>query len=397
MLAGVHDVIVAGAGPAGSVAAMECARLGLDTVLLEKHGIPRAKCCAGGLLLRAQRRLPVPVPESLVEREINGFAVQVGEHREEFRLPKPVGAVVKRERFDAYLAEKAKEAGSQLIEQSPVSDVVESSSGVEVQTPAGKLNARYLIIAEGATGRLARSIIGPYPTGSLATGVAWDVRCESDPGSSIELHLIDTPTSRVKWNRFPLNGWVFPHRNGANIGVVGQGVGGDRARREVEKIASRLGERVGAVTVERRSAHPLPFAPRRRLLTNRCLVVGDAAGFVNPITGEGMGYAFQGARIAAEVCFAASKEGGSGLKAYSRECEKELLRDLRAAALIGPPLQRLVGVVDTASFFRRFKEDGRLVEVCGGIARGEESWQTLARLALVRFPSLFFGSLERPR
>jgi hypothetical protein len=65
--------------------------------------------------------------------------------------------------------------------------------------------------------------------------------------------------------------------------------------------------------------------------------------------------------------------------------------------MIGPMLHRLVGIVDTPSFFRRFRNDKELVEVCGDIARGEDDWRELARLVVPRFPSLFFGSLGPPR
>ncbi|MFP4545862.1 MAG: hypothetical protein ACLFPN_03320 [Methanomassiliicoccales archaeon] len=70
------------------------------------------------------------------------------------------------------------------------------------------------------------------------------------------------------------------------------------------------------------------------------------------------------------------------------------MADIRATMFIGPLLHSLVGVVDTDLFFRRFRREGRLVDLCLGISRGDERWTSLLRELIPRFPRLFFSSLS---
>jgi geranylgeranyl reductase family protein len=390
----VTDVVVSGAGPAGSTAARRCAELGLSTVLLEKGTMMRDKCCAGGLLERALRRLDLKIPEDMVEKEITGFAVQMRGGREEFDLGRKVGITVRRSNFDAFLARAASEAGAELRTGVEVQGASEESDAVMVKTSAGELRSRYLIVADGANSRLARYLYGPPLNGAQAMGLASNVRTARDTGNLIEIRFIDTPTRKLRWGDFPVNGWMFPQRSGANVGVAGRGRTGRELQAAVEEIVERLDSRCGPVERTELMAHPLPFKYRRVLHTRRSVIVGDAAGLVNPITGEGMGYAFLAAGIAAMVTRdAIAASDPAVLVRYDEMCRRELLRDLRAASLIGPLLHRLVGVVGTEHLFRNFKRMPELVDVCADIARGEEDWLELARLAAPRFLPLFFSSI----
>jgi len=104
-------VIVSGAGPSGSIAAFYCAEMGMRTLLLERNAIPREKCCAGGVLQRSIGSLPFELPSSVVEREILGFTVQIGDYRKEFSFGRRAGVVVKRSKLDEFLAKKRKRQG----------------------------------------------------------------------------------------------------------------------------------------------------------------------------------------------------------------------------------------------------------------------------------------------
>jgi geranylgeranyl reductase family protein len=394
----VYDVIVSGAGPAGSVAAYHCARMGLSTVLLERGAIPRPKCCAGGLLLRALSRLPFILPSEVIQKEIKGFVMQVDDYRRAFDFEESVGVTVKREMLDRFLAEQAEKAGATVLTSAGVSDVAESEHQVQVTTPKGTIEARTIIVAEGATSRSARQLFGKYPKERLAMGVATNVTFASDVGNAIEIHLIGTPTAHYNFRTgFPLNGWMFPHVLGANIGAVGLGATKQQLYDSVEKIKNVAEARYGAVlSADPISAHPIPIAPRKVLHTRRALAVGDAAGLANPITGEGMTYAFTSGMLAAHSVKAALERGSTlaAFREYDAQCKRTMINDLRAAALLSPVLHRLVGVVDTSKFLDNFHEDDALVKACMAIAQGKASWQSLARLAIPRFPRLFFSSFR---
>ncbi len=394
----VYDVIVSGAGPAGSVAAYHCASLGLSTLLLERGAIPRPKCCAGGMLHRALSRLPFALPSEVVQKEIKGFVMQIGDYRRAFDFEESVGVVVKREMLDSFLAKQAEKAGAILWASAGATDVAESESQVQVTTSRGTVEGRTMIVAEGATSRSARQLFGEYPKEQLAMGVATDVTFATDVGKAIEIHLIGTPTAHYQFRTgFPLNGWMFPHKLGANIGAVGLGATKQQLHDSVEMIKKYAEAMHGTVlSAGPISAHPIPIAPRKVLHSRRALAVGDAAGLANPITGEGMTYAFTSGTLAAHSVKAALERGSTlaAFREYDAQCKQTMIKDLRAAALLSPVLHRLVGVVDTRKFLENFHKEEALVKACLEIAQGRASWQLLAILAIPRSPRLFFSSVK---
>jgi flavin-dependent dehydrogenase len=324
--------------------------------------------------------------------------MQIGDYRRAFDFEESVGVVVKREMLDSFLANQAAKAGAILWTSAGVTDVVESESQVRVTTALGAVEGRAMIVAEGATSRSARQLFGEYPKEQLAMGVATDVIFASDVGNAIEIHLIGTPTAHYSFRTgFPLNGWMFPHKHGANIGAVGLGATKQQLHDSVEMIKKYAEARYGTMLSSgQTSAHPIPIAPRKVLHSRRALAVGDAAGLANPITGEGMTYAFTSGTLAAHSVKAALEQGSTlaAFREYDALCMEAMIKDLHAAALLSPVLHRLVGVVDTRKFLENFHEEDALVKACLSIAQGQAGWQLLARLAVPRFPRLFFSSLR---
>ena len=392
----MYDVIVSGAGPAGSSAALGCARAGLQTLLLEKNPLPRRKCCAGGVLGRALGRAGLEIPDEIIERKINGFTVVRNDFRLEVPFDRPAGITVNRRAFDAFLTRSAVNAGAELRDDTPVKKVNESQSYVEVITDEGMHRCRTFVIAEGAASRSARQVLGPYVPNGLALGLASEIKLDSSPGDSIEIHLMETPVPKLRWGAtFPLNGWFFPLKHGANIGVVGRGTSADLLKERVRGIAACAFEAMGGNMEDLHiCSAPLPMVPRKIVCSGRCLAVGDSAGFVNQITGEGMSYAIESGHLAAKAVEQALSIGDiRKLGLYQRWCEDRIIPDLRATILISPLLHWLVGVVNTERFFEVFSDDDELVSTCLQIARGEATWTRLFRQTIRKFPKLFFSSL----
>ena len=394
----VYDVIVSGAGPAGSYSAYMLAKRGYSVVLLEKSSFPRIKTCAGGILPRASNSLEFTIPQNIIQKEIKGVSIIKGDYHKEFRFDNRISVTVIRSEFDDFLMDQASQAGANVAEKEEVTGVDQSGSTVEVKTSLQSYKARTLVIAEGAASRTATKVLGPRASPLMALGLSEDVGSEIDSGDLFEVYLLDVPTRKLDWGcPLPLMGWMFPKRSGCNIGVGGVGyskaamIGGARTVFEACK------KKYGVETDEQNmSARPIPISPRRTLHKGRILAIGDAAGFASPISGEGMSYAFQSARFAVDAIESqlGTDPGKDPFALYDRQCRNHIMRDMRAASLIAPPLHWILGVIDVEKFISRMDQSQEVLNSCRSIALGETDWRTLLIVGIRKFPELFFSSLS---
>jgi flavin-dependent dehydrogenase len=190
-------------------------------------------------------------------------------------------------------------------------------------------------------------------------------------------------------------GWMFPTDHGANIGAGGAGLNRSSITAKVRGIEASCAARYGQVTWrEELAGHPLPLYVRRRLHSRRSMAVGDAGGLANPITGEGMTYAFASASLASAAAVDLVRGGDAGATAgYERRCRESMVRDLDAARLIQGAVRSLLGTLDLERFFDAFCASEELRAACLGIVRDESDWRLLLRRALPRVPALYLRSL----
>ena len=281
------DVAVIGAGPAGSASAIHLARGGARVLLVDKARFPRDKPCGGGLTLRAVRQAPVD-PGPVVEHEVDRMEFRLGSRSRFERRGKrgPFVLMTQRRRLDEYLAQQAAAAGADFRDGVKVTDVHEGRlriDGVEVA-------ADVVVGADGANGTTARSLgLG----GPITHGVAFEGNAPFDERYR-SLAVIELGTIPGGY------GWIFPKGDHVNVGVGGWESEGPRLRGHLAELCGRHG--IDEDTLESVRGHRLPlrrtgFVPAR----GRVLLVGDAAGLVDPLTGDGMYEAFVSARLAAEA------------------------------------------------------------------------------------------------
>jgi geranylgeranyl reductase family protein len=305
-----YDVAVIGAGPAGSVTAIHLARAGARVLLVDKATFPRDKPCGGGLTLRAVRQLPVD-PAPVVEHEVDRMAFRLAWHRRFERRGKrgPFVLMTQRRRLDHYLAEQAAAAGAEFRDGVKASDVGEGGLRVD----GTEVEATIVVGADGANGTAARALgLG----GPITHGVAFEGNAPFDEQYR-NLAVIELGTIPGGY------GWVFPKGDHVNVGVGGWESEGPRLREHLAELCRRHG--VDADALESVRGHRLPlrrggFVPAR----GRALLVGDAAGLVDPLTGDGMYEAFVSARLAADAVLAVLAGRAETVEPYTAQLTEAL-------------------------------------------------------------------------
>jgi geranylgeranyl reductase family protein len=306
------DVLVVGAGPAGSIAALVLARAGVRVALLDKARFPRDKACGdfiGPRGLQVMADLGVPEPAGLDVGDM--VVVGPGGHRvvlpcfDGLTYPGRARAVT-RVAFDDALRTAALDAGA--LDVCGRADLpLWSGTGLDGFIVDGaELRADFVIGADGATSHVALQA-GLVDSRRVLWGFA--VRCYLDQRVELPAITLWEPT---RWHAFPGYGWIFPGPAGvANVGL-GLGTRSDRqaGAGAVRLLPAYLDHLVSLGLLDRAPALPLP----RRLggwlkmgmvgttpAADRVLLVGDAAGLVNPLQGEGIAQAMTSGRAAAEA------------------------------------------------------------------------------------------------
>lgn len=367
-----YDVIVIGGGPAGSTAAYLLAESGYRVALLEKREYPREKTCAGCLSQKTIRFLDrvYSAPVSTLEREglldftgrayvvyIRKIRALAGDLAEPFYF-------TRRERYDAYLARRAAEAGAMVCEGVEVTGI--DHARCTVTTSEGdRHSARVLIGADGINSRIRRSLPeGVYDPERWQKNLGWaleliipreEVRAWRDEDGPIRLdegilrpHLV---FGACRWGY----GWVFPNRNAVVVGI------GGLLRKNGTDLRNRFEEFLGAIGLS-------VFAGRRPMgshlsfgnyipapVYGNVLLIGDAGGFASPILGEGIFYAHRTAELATHAIHRYFTTGSPLAETYSALLQRHLVPELQAEMTLRDILYRCLDAevpIPPAGFMR---------------------------------------------
>ena len=352
----MHDVLVVGGGPAGAATAYWLAEAGHDVVVVERKTFPREKTCGDGLTPRAVKQLADMGLEPAIARDHHRFdGLRAVAHGISLELRWPEhpeypshGYVVRRRDLDQVVAEHAVKSGATLQTGTealtPVLERGLVAGAVVKRKDTGKveeLRARYVVVADGANSRFGRELgtvrDRTYPQG-MAIRTYYESPLHDDPWIESALDVRDR-----RGNSLPGYGWIFP----VGDGTVNVGIGLLSTFREWKSVnTSHLMEEWAATAPDYWGLHPegrvceptggrLPMAGSVGPKAGPTfLVVGDAAGTVNPFNGEGIDYAYETGRLAADVLDEAlTTRSGLALQRYPATLEREFALYYKVARL----------------------------------------------------------------
>jgi geranylgeranyl reductase family protein len=387
------DAIVVGAGPGGSAAAYYLASAGYDVILIDKCKFPRDKVCGDFVSPISQIELEklglTSTPEFMSSNPIRRASVYLnGKKLISRSVPKVqglprFGRVVPRFILDKLLLDSAIKEGAVFLEELNAVGMQTKRKGVELQVEGrlGKkiLKTRLLIGADGSNSTVARLVRGQPPLSAdriiAIRGYFKDVE-----GSSNQADLHFNKES------FPGYCWLFPTgKKQANVGV-GMVLETLPSGKQLKELLNQLIENDSALSKRLRNAKlvgqirgwPLTtYNATQSLVDNRVMLVGDAAGLVNPLNGEGIQYALLSGRWASEVaisCLIADDLSKEALMAYQNFVQKELRYGMSLASLIVQLIRNrsfnTVWLHSMELMAARSQTDPKYADIVGGILMG---------------------------
>jgi len=361
------DVAVVGAGPAGASCALHLARAGLRALVLEKAVPPRYKTCGGGLVGRALREIEVGL-DAVVEAECRAAEMSPSHDGPSIRVVRdePIVLTTMRADLDQRLLAAALEAGSELEAPRELKGLQRAGEVLTIETERGPLRARYVVAADGALSRTARAAgWGPGPRDIPA--IEWELRVAARERERF--------AGCARFDFGAIEGgyaWVFPKHEHLSVGCLSTRRRARDLRRALEGYLARLD------LVGEREEHGfvIPLAPRAATLArDGVLLVGDAAGLVDPVTCEGISFALSSGRLAAESIVRARAGGREACREYASALARTILPELSAARglarlLHGHPRLRAAA----------FSRAGRaLCEAATDVVAGRSTYRALLR------------------
>ena len=329
----VYDLIVIGAGPSGSTTAFKSAEMGIEVLLMDKCQFPREKVCGGYLSAKTLDLLGSRFLQEVVEQEI--FGVRLYDrflNNMEKKTAPLLGVTVQRKQFDYMLLKQALSAGVLFNEKCEAIGLGEKSNSdiIEINTTKGIYKARRVVEADGVNcswglrsgiiKKLHRWQMGFTLSAFVETSFTGE---EAQRNAFVELYCIPLPGGF---------GWCFPMQNGFNVGV-GCWAGSTKSLRNYSaNFIREVCELKGVSSREIRlkgSYIPAGGFPRNKGKGN-IVFAGDAGGFVDPFSGEGIYYAVRSGEIAAEEALRSLYDDEKSFAVnFADRCKREFTKQFR--------------------------------------------------------------------
>lgn len=399
-----YDVVVIGAGPAGSTAAKNLAEKNITVLLLDKAMFPRDKPCGGGLPTRVMKRFAYIEP--FIDSISYGTTMYSSSLRYKFDFirEKPFLLMTLRKEFDNGLLSLAQKAGvifqagksvvDVLIQKEKAIVMLEDGETIETQVVIG-CDGMHSIVAEKT--KLAKKL---------------EVLCislmQEQPMTAKELSTFFTKKRLaylfIKAQGVAGYGWVFPKKNCVNIGIGEFQSAISKARPKIplketyEHFISLLKEKKllpADFPIENLRGATLPIFPLDNTYGDRVLLCGDAAGFINPITGEGIYYAMASGQIAAQVVADSLQKkdlSRRSLCRYQNLWITDFGKDLKALGRFNNQWG-----MDSEKIIRMMTYDKKFAKLIIGVTGGQISFTKYKKALIIRYIYIFLKNIFRKK
>lgn len=397
----VHDVAIAGAGPAGSRIARNLAARGFDVLVLEEHEAIGDPCHCSGLVTPRTLEL-ADVGDDVIQNTIRGAVIHAAPSRSLAVGGDRVQAhVIDRMELDRRLAAQARKAGATFFRRTRLSRFsvsepsrVGAGGGSVVirvlrEGTESVIRARLLVGADGARSRVAAQVRGTPISGAV---VGLGALAEYDRnGLHDHVELFLDPASAPGWF-----GWTIPVTSG--IARLGTGsANGIKPRESFRRLRRAFPDNFGAARVHSHSGGLIAVWEPTPMTSNRVMLVGDAARQVKPTSGGGIYAALRAAELAGAAASEALTSGDVSARAllsYPRNWDRSFGRELRRQHDMRRAFQRLTAT--ELAMLVQFFEDRRIREAVGSVADIDYPSRLIAEL-VIRSPSLALRLMRWPQ
>lgn len=367
MVRNYYDVIIVGAGPSGATLAYELAKQGIDVIVLEKEKCPRYKCCAGGITHKVLNLLDFDISEA-IEKTI--FDIRFLYKLDKSYLghyDKPLLYTVTRDVFDNLLVEKAQQCGARFMDKQRVMKIEINKGVVEVTTQDKTYYARLIAGADGAYSTVVKEL-GIKRKVDYIVGMETELRVPD--------HELEIWGKSVEIGFGIIRGgytWLFPKHSYLSVGAGCQFSEAKSLKRHCESFIDYLNLR--KYTPLKTNSLLIPVIKDKvTCYGERFVLLGDAAGLADPLTGEGIYNAILSAQLCAPVIINSLRENRNDLQSYQQSIDRIILPELRIAQKAATLFARFPNLA-----FSMLTRNERIWKNACKLMRGETNYNTILK------------------
>lgn len=323
-----YDVAIVGSGPSGAATAFYLAQKGIRVCIIEKETLPRYKTCGGGFVFRGRKDLPIDISE-VVEREFFDVETFFGKDLH-FTVSRkdPVITMIMRDTFDHLIVKKAQELGVDLLEGHKLLKIDQQENFVISETSQGTIQSKFLIAADGVLSPTAKLAGWTKETRNLIPALEYEVKVPQEDFDRL------SKTVRFDIDAAPEGyGWCFPKKNHLSLGILTTRKKRINLKEYYREYLKVLG--ITEILEEQQHGFQIPLSSRTDgFVKGRTFLIGDSAGFAEPITAEGISNAIYSGKLAAEAIIESELNLEKASSLYEEKLHVKLVPELRSGEFL---------------------------------------------------------------